>query len=215
MKQLKRWRLWTVAAGMVAALLAIAGCSLTQPQPVKEAFLLQFGNAPAPAPRPHPGTLRIGTFGVVAPFEGRGLVYRRSDYQYVSDFYNEYFVSPGAMIRERIGAYLTQARPFENIAIDAQVGARFQLRGVVTQLVGDVRDKAAPSAVLAIHFYLVATDAAADRPLLDRVIERRVPLRDASAGALVEGLSRALDGVLAALAQELMQLQPRASTSSP
>jgi len=195
---------WLVAAWLGALL--VGGCSLGQPPPAKELFLLQPGEAAA-SPAPRAGALKIGSFGVVAPFEGRGLVYRTSEVNYASDFYNEYFVAPGAMIGQHVASYLSRARPFETIVIDSRSAARYELRGVVTELYGDLRDKAQPAARLAIHVYLVRTDGAIDRVLLDRVLQQRVALPDASAAALVKGLGSALDAALATLSSELASVE--------
>ncbi|NUZ07828.1 membrane integrity-associated transporter subunit PqiC [Schlegelella sp. ID0723] len=201
-------------AAVLVGLVLLAGCGLTQPPPVKESFMLASRAAPTASPRPHAATLRIGSFGVVAPFEGRGIVFRTTEVNYQSDFYNEFFVAPGAMVRERVGAYLTAARPFRSIALDPRVAGRYQLRGVVTQMLGDVRHKAAPAAVLAIHFYLVATDPPADRLVYDRLVEQRVALPDTSARAVVDGLGAALDQVLATLADDLGRLDLAALEAS-
>jgi cholesterol transport system auxiliary component len=199
---------WLLAACLAATW--IGGCSLGQPPPAKELFMLQAGEtaaASAASAVPRAGALKIGSFGVVAPFEGRGLVYRTSEVNYASDFYNEYFVAPGAMIGQHVASYLSRARPFETIAIDARSAARYELRGVVTELYGDLRDKSQPAARLAMHVYLVRTDAPIDRVLLDRVLQQRVPLPDASAAALVKGLSSALDAALATLTRELASVE--------
>lgn len=190
----------------VLAMLLMSGCSLTQPATIKEMFLVQTREVPAPTARPRPGTLKVGLFGVAAPFEGKGLVYRASDITYTSDFYNEYFVPPGAMIGERVAGHIAQTRPFETIVAGSRLTARYELRGVVTEMYGDLRDKSRPAAVLAIHFYLLRTDAPLDVVLFDRLLQQRVDLHDASAPALVNGLGAALDDLLTGLDQELTQL---------
>ena len=85
-------------AGALAALalaVALTGCGLTRPAPVKNTFLLDPPLPPVVS-APKPGTLRIGAFNVSAPYRDRAFTYRTGDVKFESDFYNEFFVAPGA-----------------------------------------------------------------------------------------------------------------------
>jgi cholesterol transport system auxiliary component len=184
----------------------LTGCKLTQPAPVKEAFLLHVAEVQATTPR-QAGTLQVGRFRVAAPFEGKAFVYRTGELRYESDFYHEYFVSPAAMVTERVAERLAQARPFEAVLGPGNgLEAPWRLQGLVTELYGDVRDRSRPAAVLAIQFYLVRADEVPERVVYDRSLRRQLTLPDASPEALARGLGTALEQILSELDGELRAL---------
>jgi len=94
----------TLASLLLASLW---GCS--RPSPVKQAYLLQTPAASPAAAAPRPSTLKVGTIAVAAPFRGRSMVYREGELKYESDFYNEFFVAPSAMLTEGASAWLAAA----------------------------------------------------------------------------------------------------------
>jgi cholesterol transport system auxiliary component len=191
-------------------LVALAACSFTQPAPVKETFLLRAGDVPV-APKSHPGALKVVDFRVAPPFQNRGLVYRVDDLRYESDFYNQFFIFPDAMITNIVAERLGQAKPFEVILPpSSRLDAPYRLHGLVTELYGDVRDKSRPAAVLAIQFYL--SRSGTDQVIYDQTLKQRVSLADASPESLVRGLSTALQQILAELGR---QLQALGSPSGP
>lgn len=187
---------------LLFAFLSGCGIELTQPAPEKERFLLPEPPAQvAPAARPREGALRIGRFGVIDPFEREGLVWRESELEYRADYYNEFFSPPGTLIRSRVAAYLAEARPFQRVLAEERLGAPWELRGTVTALYGDLREKGRPAAVMAIHFYLVREENG--EVVFDRVYRERVALPNASPEALVRGYGDALYRILGALSRDL------------
>jgi cholesterol transport system auxiliary component len=184
----------------------LTGCKLTQPAPVKQAFLLHVAQVQATRPR-QAGALQVGRFRVAAPFEGKGLVYRTGELRYESDFYNEFFVSPAVMVTERVAERLAQARPFDAVLGSGNgLEAPWRLQGLVTELYGDVRERGRPAAVLAIQFYLVRADEVPERVVYDRSLRRQVALPDASPEALARGLGTALEQILSELDADLRAL---------
>jgi len=193
---------------LAVVLVCLAGCAYTQPKPVKKTFLLPMAEVAAATVR-HPGTLKVGSFRVATPFEGKGLVYRTDELSYESDYYHEFFVYPEAMIAQRVTDWLQQLKPFEVILPpDSRIDAPYRLHSVVTELYGDVRDKNRPAAVLAIQFYLSRSDRGPERVIYNQDIRQRVSLADASPEALVRGLGTALERILAELSRQLQAWRP-------
>ena len=150
---------------------------------------------PAPAAKSQPGTLRVGTIGVAAPYRGKALVFRQSELGYDADFYTEFLVAPSPMIGEATARALEGARVFARvIPPGAPPDGDWVLDGFVGALYGDRRDPARPAAELAITWYLSRADAATSTPFWSKEYRRRVPVSgttaDAHADAIVRGAGR-------------------------
>ena len=198
-----------VLAAMMPAAVLIGACSFTQPAPIKQTFLLHAGDDRRSVPLPQGrDLLEIGSFRVVTPFAGKALVYRLDDVRYESDYYNEFFVAPGAAIASAVAQRLGQSSRFETLPPGSAVPARYRLQGVVTQLYGDFRDKERPAAVLGIQFYLVRIEKVVDTVALAHNSTQRVELSNSTAPALVDGFGRALDRALADFDEALRAIGP-------
>jgi cholesterol transport system auxiliary component len=197
-------RSWIASLTLAAAaVLLVAGCSLTRPSPVKATYLLE-PKAPAAAARSQTGTLRMGTINVAAPFRGRSFVLRESGLRYESDFYNEFFVPPGVNIADATSRALTQSRVFTAVAPPGSGGdAEWVLDGFVGSLYGDGRDPAQPKAVLAITYYLSRGASGTITPFWSRNYERQVGFTAGDTNSYVEALNTALSEILADLARDL------------
>jgi len=197
----------TRVAGLLGALAItlVAGCSLTRPSPVKNTFLLDPPNPPAVA-APKPGTLRIGTFNVSAAYRDRAFTYRTGEVKFESDFYNEFFVAPGAMIGQATAKALAAANVFTRIvpAGTAPEDGDFVLEGFVAELYADTRERPA-AGVVGINFYLTRT-AFPSGVVWSREYRERVALGASTPEALANAWNEALGAVLRKLSQDLAAL---------
>lgn len=196
---LRNWALY-------ALLLLCAACSFSKPAPLKNTWLIDAPRpAAAPRPAPLPGVLLVDTASVAEAFAGKPMVYRFETHRYESDYYNEFFVAPRDIVGQRVLEWLQAAQLFETVAPLPGSRARHarRLQVFVNEMYADVRERARPAAVLSIQFYLIAEDDSG-RPLRFGAQLRNVAaMRDDSAQAYAEALSRALGTVLAELEQQL------------
>jgi len=158
--------------------------------------------AASPATR-RPETLRMGNVRVAA-YAGNGLVYRFDEVQYTSDPYNAFIAEPGAMLGNRMAAWLDRAGPFKTVTQPGSVTpAQYVLEATVTELYGDFREGRPPAAVMTVQFVLIDEAAASPKVVHERTIASRVDLPQASPDALVRGYSKALAEILSQLVPEL------------
>jgi len=201
-----RWIRIAVAAALAVSLVA---CGLSRPAAVKQTFLLQSPTATAPAATtPRASTLKIGAVAVAAPFRGKSLVYRQEELKYESDFYNEFFVPPGAMLSDGLSAYLSTAGVYKDVLpASANADGDFVLEGFVSELYGDNRVASKPAAVLTARFFLIDNRRPGGVPVWQTEFKQRVALPNTSAEALVTGLNTAWSAILRDLARELAALK--------
>jgi cholesterol transport system auxiliary component len=191
----------------LAALALMSGCSLTRPAPVRDSFLLD-PTWPSPATQSRPGSLRMGSVTVAAPFRGRSFVLRVSDLKYDTDFYHEFFVPPGVMIADATAQALARGKVFAvvsrpGVAVDAD----WVLDGFVGALYGDGRDVANPLAVLQVTYYLSRDDGGASSPVWSHSYGRRVPFAAGSTPSYAAALNTAFSEILAELTRDLAAAQ--------
>jgi ABC-type uncharacterized transport system auxiliary subunit len=185
--------------------LAIGGCSITRPAPVKNTFLLA-PPAPSAVAQPKQASLRVGTINVAAPFRSKAFVYRASDLQYVNDFYTEFLVPPAAMIAEASTRALDRARVFARVAPPGAGGdADYVLDGFVEALYGDTRNASKPTAEIAIAFYLTRADAVS--PFWAKEYRKSVVLSANAPEQFATALSAALGEILAELVRDLAAVE--------
>ncbi len=187
---------------------APAGCvSLGGAYPEKRQYVLEAvrtGERRAPAA----GTrLRVRRFQVSRAFEGTELVTRRGELEYESDFYNVFFTSPASQVTEATKRWLERSGLFEHaLPAASAIESTHVLEGAVPALYGDLRDPAAPKAVLEIQFFLVAEASEPPAILHRKTYRRETAAPGGSAEALVVAWSAGLAEILAELEADLARV---------
>lgn len=190
------------AASVVALSATLAACSITRPTPVKEMYLLEPPAASAVSPT-SALTARIGTVTVAAPYRDRTFVVREAEGRFENDFYHEYVVAPAAMIAEAVASALSQSGAFAKvIPPGAPPEAELTIDAFVGALYADNRDPKAPSAELAITFYVSRTDRY-QAPVWSKEYRKRAVLAAPSAATYVAAQSASLGQILAEFARDL------------
>lgn len=194
---MRRQRLLFAAA--CAALLA-TGC--TRPPPIKGMFVLEPPAPPAVATS-QPGSLRIGTVTVAAPYRGKQFIVRETDLKYETDYYNEFLVAPSANISEATARALGAAKVWSAVVPSTvTVNTDWALDAFVDALYGDARGGQA-AAVFSATFFLRRSTGDYGVPVWSKTYERRVAFATGSASAYVAALNTAFGDVLAELARDL------------
>lgn len=198
--------------------LALTGClNLNKTYPEKRSFVLDV----APEQRdPAPDAamvLKIGRFRVSPLFVGRAMVYRIGELQYENDFYDEWFIAPGALLAEQFHDWLSKTGRFRFVLMGTNhIEPTHLLEGSVTEFYGDYRLTASPKAIFGIELHVL--DGQTERQvILTRAYRNEVSLADRSPDALARGLTQAVRLVLAEFERELTAVvaKPASASSSP
>ena len=205
---LHRAALHLVALVAIAAVLASCA-AFSRPATPKRTFLLD-PVAPAAAALRKPLVLRVGVVNVATPFRGKAFVYRESELKYDSDFYDEFFVAPTAMLSEATARALTSANVFRRVISPGAAAADdsdYVLDGFVSELYGDTREPAKPVAVLTVTFYLSSANVAVPNVLWSREYRQRIAATEAAPEALARAWNVALSAIFADLARDLAAVE--------
>lgn len=192
---------------LAAAALAGCGNPLSRPYPEKRLYVLEArraGTLPAPA---RGRTLLVRTVTASPGMEGRGLVTRRPGNVQHSDFWNEFFAAPAAMVQDAMRQWLSEAGLFAAVLDQGSAGrADLALEAVLVAALGDGTDPAAPAARLHLQTLLLGLDRTPPRIIARGDYDRRVTLPSLAPEAVAPGLSQALAVVLADLEADLRRL---------
>lgn len=187
-------------------LVGLAGCvNLTRDSLPRQLYALNVKTAPAPSRVTIPGTvLKLRAFQEMPRYHGREFIYRLSDVRYQTDYYNLFLASPGALLAEETGKWLTLCGSFERvIAASSRISATHLLEGTIVLLEGDFRDPGKPNAALGVSLTLI--DQKADPPAIvfQKHYAQFVALSNTAPATLVEGWNKALQTVLTDFERDL------------
>jgi len=184
----------------------VDGCSLRQPAPVKQSFLIQATRAQPARTPPGQTVLSVRALQVAAPFDARAFVYRRSELNYQPDFYHEFLVPPRSLLTEQLTHWLDRSGLFALVDASGRVDTPHTLGGIVSALYGDFRQKDSPKAVLAIHFVLSDERSRAGAPIWHHSYREETPLTHPTPEGLAEAWSSGLTKILGAVENDLSAL---------
>jgi cholesterol transport system auxiliary component len=186
-----------------------AGCvDLSRPALAKHYYLLETSPKPAEPPPAQASAVRVTGVEVSAPFSERSMVYRLEQERYESDFYNEYFVAPRAMITSKLVEWLRVRRVFATtLPPSSTLDAPYAIEGQVTALYGDLRDKDKTAAVFGMQVFVTDASNPDKRIVMEHVCNQQVPVPDRSADAISKGLSQALQQCFAEIEADLRALK--------
>ena len=195
------WSRAAIAACLTVAAAASGCVDLKKTYPEKRSFVLDVGAPPQEAPSKGALVLKINKFRVSPLFAGRAMVYRIADLQYESDFYDEWFVAPAALVTQQFQHWLSASGAIQLVLVGVNhVEPTHLLEGTVTEFYGDFRST--PRAVFSMDLHLL--DARQERRVFfRRTYHQEVPLTDRSSEALARGLTEALRAVLVEVANDM------------
>jgi ABC-type uncharacterized transport system auxiliary subunit len=192
---------------LVIGLLVVLFCSgcAGRKAIVKDTFLLDVQRQQAPATATAGTVLSVQPFSIAPAFQGKGLVYRTGDNQYESDYYNEYFVSPSAMMTEQTRDWLSESNLFHRVlAPVSMVEPTHVLEGHIKQIGADLRDKSQPQATLEISFFLLDQNRHNRAIRFQKTYLVTEPLDRKTALACVDAMNRCLEQILGNLEKDLV-----------
>jgi cholesterol transport system auxiliary component len=175
-----------------------SGCvSLERSYPEKRLFVIELQPSKGAAVT-NGQVLSLPTLHISPRYADRDFVYRTSQTEYESDFYNQFLIAPAVMITEEARKALAASSGFKFVVGPASpLTPNYVLEGSINALYGDFRNPAVPAAVLEIEFFLHNENPANQGIALHKRYMQAVALKERSPEALVRGWSEALQAIVA------------------
>ncbi len=196
----------TAARTIFYSLLSLlAGCiSMEKNYPDKRYFVLSAAGGGAAANPGFNGVLLVSGLRVSPRYEGKSFVYRRTEASFESDFYNQFLISPGAILTEEVRRGLARAQVFQFVVgSSSQLDPTHVLEGTIDALYGDFRDAGSPKAVLEMEFFLSRESPAKADIVAQKRYSKSVAVNGNSPEALVKGWNDAFEAILSSLVADL------------
>jgi cholesterol transport system auxiliary component len=189
---------------LLAASFLLFGCvSIERSYPDKRYFVLDISLKGSPQDPADSGILQMASARVSPRYADRNFVYRRSDTRFESDFYNQFLISPAALVTEELRRELSQAGLFKFVVGSANpLAPTHTMETMVNTLYGDFRDLKAPKAVIEMEFFLTQ-EASPSGIVFHKLYQRIVPVQERNPEALVRGWNQGLESISDSLVSDL------------
>lgn len=184
----------------------LSGCGSQQAYD-KKYYVLSATRQAQPAGTETDIILEVRRFTIDSAFAGKGLVYRTGQFEYESDFYSEFLVSPSAMVTEKTRNWLAGSGLFKRVLDTAsQIEPTHTIEGNITSLYGDLTDKSSPRGIMEMRVFLLEAQAGGEPiPVFGQIYTSSVSIESEDPEGLVEALDRCLTNILSALEKDLTQ----------
>ncbi|MGB2866330.1 MAG: ABC-type transport auxiliary lipoprotein family protein [Sedimentisphaerales bacterium] len=197
-----RWSKLYVYLTFFVSSIMLMGCG--QRSYSKRSYILDAARQPESGQAESHATLDVRRFTIDSVFADKGFVYRRSEHQYESDFYNQFLISPAIMVSEKTRHWLCRSGVFERVLVPgSRLESTHTLEANITALYADVRDKSSLRAVMELRAFLIANDPTTESVVLGETYKASCPLQSDTPDALVEALDKCLAEILTSLEKDL------------
>jgi cholesterol transport system auxiliary component len=199
-----RWIKLYIYLTFILSLILLIGCGKDSYS--RRLYILGTERQPESGQAESKATLEVRSFAIASAFAGKGFVYRRSEHQYESDFYNQFLISPATMVSEKTRLWLNRSAIFKRIHVPgSQLDSTHMLEANITALYADVRDKSSPHAVMELRAFLLDNDNTPESVVLSETYRASCPLQSDTPDAFVEALDKCLAEILTSLEKDLMK----------
>ena len=170
----------------------------------KRQFVIEAARPAQPVGQRHDVVLAVRGFTIDPVCDSRGLLYRKGESEYESDFYNEFLVAPQALISSQTRNWLAQSGVFKTVLEPGSlIQATHVLEGNVLALYGDFRGQSLPQAVMQVRVFLVANTGSQPQVIFTRDYRASHRAETQTADALVAAMDHCLAQVLSELEKDL------------
>ncbi len=184
----------------------VIGCpNVNKPYPERTFFLFEV-SSPTQVATVQGTSVDVNRLSISPRSEGREFIYRTTDLEYKSDFYNQFFRPPHNIITEVVRQWLNETGLFEDVLTPvSQAIADYQIEGNIIELYGDYRNEPSAQAVLSIQLFLIklSEDGSDPEILLSKTYSSTQSIGQASPQNLMNGWNLALEDILGEFLKDL------------
>ena len=194
------------SVSVLACLIVFSGCGNREAYNKKH-YILNAARRGESIETETDSILEVRRFTIDSAFGGKGLVYRTGEFEYESDFYSEFLVSPAAMITEKARNWLSESGLFQTVLdVGSQIDPTHVIEANITAMYGDFRDKLSPEATIEMRIFLLETEAGGESvPVFGKKYQSSVGIESEGSEALVKALDKCLEDILSSLEKDLIE----------
>lgn len=190
-------------ASFITILLAVPGCN--QKSYEKQQYLLDVQRTSAAADTKNTNIIEVRRFTIDPAFSSKQFTYRIRDFEYKSDFYNEFFTPPAIMITEKTRNWLSESGLFQRVSESAGfMTPSHIIEGNIIALYGDFRDISSPKAVMEIRVCLLETKSGTKSNIIfSKTYKSSAAFESGDSDNLIAAFDRCLSEILTNIEKDL------------
>lgn len=193
----------TIAIILMASLL-LAGCLGTK-YIQQNKFMLQVNIPKKPATSYNGIVLQIEEPTIATQFANTSFVYRTSNTQYQTDYYNIFFIPASEQIKQLLSGYLGRSRSISRVVdVPSVIKAKYLLSTKILELYADYRDRNHPTGVITIEFSLFKESSGKYYELMHTTLSQATSLQQKDSESLVSAWNTDLQKIFKQLSSQLM-----------
>ncbi len=141
--------------------------------------------------------LEIKPLGMSPTFAPKQLAYRKGEFRYESDFYNQFVTDARLQITEQTRRWISDSKFFSSVALSGSaLGATHLLEGDIVSLYGDFRDKSNSNAVMQIEFFLLDVKSTSASVVFSKLYKATASVGQPKVENLMQAYNQCLQQIL-------------------
>lgn len=189
--------------GLGTLVFSLLGCSLSKAYPAKRYFYVETSRAQS-AETLKGEVLRVRTLDISRAFAGKAFVSRKSEVEYSSDYYTEFFTAPSEMLTTAVADWMKSSGLFSEV-----VGAASSLtpgrviEGHIDGLYVDLREASSVRATISLQLRYIDDTGSQPEVILAKRYARAIEAASANPEQVVAGWNQAVNEILEAFETDL------------
>lgn len=151
--------------------------------------------------------LMVRPFSLAPGYHDRKLTYRTGEFQYESDYYNQFVTDVGQQVAEQTRTWLSQSGHFTHVVPPGStLNATHILEGNITRLYGDFRDKSKSTGIVSIELFLLDVKARKPKVVFSKSYKATADIPEAMVENLIGAYNVCLKQILSTLESDLKNM---------
>jgi len=194
---------------LLCCVLIITGCvNISKESPVVNKYLFSPKAPVAVETDENAFNIKVRSFNVDDPFDGRAFIYRLGDNRFEQDYYHQFSAFPATLLTQQVVERLKKQPFIAYVSRERdQVDCMYEIRGSVTALYGDFRSARTPKAYMLLHLTVFDTSSYPLIVVLDKDYSHSHVLSDTKPPTLIRGWEKCFDVIIEAFAEDLRKKQ--------
>lgn len=175
--------------------------------PAKNYYVLDISRHENPIDQKIKSILEVDKFVAPSVRSGKEFIYKFSNDEYKSDFYNEFFVNPDDLIRDQVAEWIAKSGLFKAVInSNTNFNSDLILEGNVDELYADFSGEDI-KAILSLQLFLTKNTPRKSSPLFSKNYKREMITASKAPKDLVVGWNNALEEILAEFENDISNLK--------
>lgn len=152
------------------------------------------------------GAVEVREFSISKSFAESSLIYRSTEHEYETDYYNRFFASPGSIISNQTCKWLEDSGLFASVTTSgSSVTPELIIKAYIKEIYGDFRPNLSPSAIMQIQFIVLDNTTKTFNMKFEKTYSAEISLAQKSPEGLIEAYNKGLARILTDFENDIIE----------